>query len=52
MEIRVTVNAAQPPRNEDVEFFTVRDLTYGSHGKPVDGKLSGGHYGPGSEKIL
>ena len=34
----------------DVEFFTVKDLTYGIHGKPVDGKMTGGHYDPGSQK--
>ena len=36
--------------DEDVEFFTVKDLTYGIHGKPVDGKMTGGHIEPGFEK--
>jgi len=27
-----------------------KDLTHGIHGKPVDGKMTGGHYDPGVEK--
>lgn len=30
----------------DVEFFTVKDLTYGIHGKPVEGAQGGGYAGP------
>jgi quercetin dioxygenase-like cupin family protein len=44
------VHSTVATADEDVEFFTVKDLTYGIHGKPVDGKMSGGHYDPGSEK--
>ncbi len=36
--------------DEDVEFFTVKDLSYGIHGKPVDGQLSGGYVEPESDK--
>jgi len=35
--------------DEDVEFFTVKDLSFGIHGTPVDGKLTGGHVDPEHE---
>ena len=37
-------------QDADVEFFTVKDLTYGIHGKPVDGKMSGGYVDPAAGK--
>ena len=43
------VNHTIATADEDVEFFTVKDLSYGIHGKPVDGKFSGGYIEPGSE---
>jgi quercetin dioxygenase-like cupin family protein len=36
--------------DDDVEFFTVKDLSYGIHGKPVDGKMTGGYIGHGDDK--
>lgn len=33
--------------DEDVVFFTVKDLTHGIIGTATDGKMTGGHYDPG-----
>jgi quercetin dioxygenase-like cupin family protein len=35
--------------DEDVVFFTVKDLTHGIHGKAADGTMAGPHYDPGFE---
>ena len=42
------VHSTVATADEDVEFFTVKDLTYGIHGKPVDGKMTGGHVDRGA----
>ena len=33
-------------QDADVEFFTVKDLTAGIHGKPVDGQMTGAYVEP------
>jgi quercetin dioxygenase-like cupin family protein len=42
-----TVHAAVATPDEDVLFFTVKDMSHGIIGKAADGTMAGPHYEPG-----
>lgn len=44
-----TVHSTVATPEQDVIFFTVKDLTHGIHGMAVDGTMAGAHYDPGFE---
>jgi len=45
-----TVHSTVATADEDVVFFTVKDLSHGIHGMAADGTMAGPHYDPGFEK--
>ena len=45
-----TVHSTVATADEDVVFFTVKDLSHGIHGMAADGIMAGPHYDPGFEK--
>jgi quercetin dioxygenase-like cupin family protein len=44
-----TVHSTVATQDEDVVFFTVKDLSHGIHGKAADGTSDGGYFEPGFE---
>ena len=44
-----TVHSTVATHDEDVYFFTVKDLSHGIHGMAADGTMAGAHYDPGYE---
>jgi quercetin dioxygenase-like cupin family protein len=44
------VHSTVATQDEDVMFFTVKDLSHGIHGKAVDGTMDGGYFDPGFDK--
>jgi quercetin dioxygenase-like cupin family protein len=38
------VHSTVATADEDVVFFTVKDLSHGIHGQAVDGRTTGGHF--------
>lgn len=43
------VHATVATQDDDVVFFTVKDMSHGIAGKPVDGVATDGHFDPGFE---
>ncbi len=44
------VHSTVATQDEDVVFFTVKDLSHGIHGKAVDGQMTGGHVDGGVDR--
>lgn len=44
------VHSTVATADEDVVFFTVKDLSHGIHGRAVDGEMTGGHFDAGIDK--
>jgi quercetin dioxygenase-like cupin family protein len=44
------VHSTVATTDEDVVFFTVKDLSHGIHGRAADGSADGGYFEPGFER--